>query len=103
MAEKALLQIKEAEAQAQACIKHAQEEAAQIIKRAEKAAADAFLQFSDVQKQKLLENKMQAETTARKNSMEFSNETADLCLELNQKLLSNKSKAVDAVIQMIIT
>lgn len=101
MAEKAFLQIKEAEAQAQTLIKTAQEEAAQIIKRAEDETADTFLQFSETCSQQALEKKRQAETAAQSNSADFSKETTELCASLKQKLLSQKPRAVDAVIQMI--
>ena len=101
MAEKAFSQIKETEAQAQALIKDAVEEAAHIIKRAEEEAADAFSRFSESCKQQGSEKKRQVATTARTNSETFVKETAESCAALKQKLLSQKSKAVDAVIQMI--
>jgi len=101
MAEKAFLQIKETESQAQTSIKNAQEEAAQIIKRAQEETTDAFLQLSETCKQQALERKRETEITTQANSADFSKETEELCAVLKQKLLLQKQKAVDAVIQMI--
>ena len=101
MAQNAFLQIKEAESQAQALIKSAQENASQIIKRAEEETTDAFLQLSETCKQQALEKKKKAETNARANSMEFSKETEELCVQMKQKLSLQKPKAVEAVIQII--
>jgi len=101
MAQKAFIKIKEAESQAQANIKNAREEAAQIIARAEKEAADAFSRFLDICSQQAVEKKQQIEINARKNSEEFSKETAELCAALKEKLSLQKPKAVDAVIRMI--
>ena len=101
MAEKAFLQIKETEAQAQALIKNAQEEAAQIIRQAEEETANAFLRFFELCKQQALEKKRQAEIAAQTESSKFAKETEELCAALKQKLLSQKQKAIDAVIQMI--
>ena len=101
MAEKAFAQIKEAESKAQALIKNAGDEAAQIIKSAEKSAEDSFTQFSDAYKNRFIDKKNQAEADSVKNAVEFSDETEKLCAELKEKLSVRKSKAVDAVIQII--
>ena len=103
MAEKALLQIKDAEARAQALIENAREEAAQILKRAEEETAAAFLQLSETGRQQASEKRQQAETYAHANSLEFSKETAELCAALKQKLLKQKARAINAVIQSIKT
>ena len=102
MAEKAFTQIKEAESQAQELIKNAGDEALQIIKSAEKSAEDSFLRFSGMCKQQALDKKIRAETESKTAAVEFSNETDKLCAELKKKLLAKKSKAVDAVIGIII-
>lgn len=103
MAQKAFEQIREAETQAQAIIKNAQEEAAQIIKSAEEEMANAISRFSEICRQKALEKKKQTETAAQKNSMEFAAETTDLCAALKETLSLQKSKAVNAIIQVITT
>ena len=103
MAQKAFAKISEAESQARITIKNAQEEAAQIIKRAEEETADAFSRFSDMHKQQAAEKKRQTEANIRKHSEVFSIETTELCAALKEKLSLQKPKAVDAVIQMIIT
>jgi len=101
MAEKAILQIKEAEAQAQALIKNAQEQAARIVKCAEEETADAFSAFSEACKREAAEKKGQAETAALASGAAFAKETEVLCAELKQKLSSNREKAVGAVIQSV--
>ena len=101
MAGKAFSQIKEAEMQAQALIKSAQEEAAQIIKRAEQDTEEAFLKVSETYKRQILDKKRQVEMIAKTNSSRFSKETEVACVELKQKLLSQKTKAIYSIIQMI--
>lgn len=101
MAEQAFLQIKEAEAQAQEIIKNAQEEANRIIRRAEEETADAFSRLAETCKRQAIEKKQKAEAIIRENNYNFSKETADLCGSLKQGLLSKKTRAIDAIIQMI--
>ena len=101
MAEKAFSQIQEAESQAQALIKDAQDEAAQIIKRAEEETMSAFSRISEACKQQALEKKKQTEANAQANSAAFSKETAELRDRLEQKLLLQKSKAIDAVVRVV--
>ena len=101
MAKKAFLQIKDAEAQAQALIKNAQDEAVQIIKRAEEETANALLRLSETSRQQSSEMKRQAETAAGEDNNAFSKETEEQCADLKQKLLLRKPKAIEAVIQLI--
>jgi vacuolar-type H+-ATPase subunit H len=103
VAEKALSQIRDAEAQAQIVIKNAQEEASHIIKDAEDKTASAFIEFSEICKQQGAEKKRQTEKLAQTSSLDFSKQTAELCLALKQELSSQKSTAVDAVIHIITT
>jgi len=102
MAEKAFTQIKEAELQAHELIKTANDEAMQIIKSAEKSAEDSFLRFSETCKKQALDKKIQTENDSKTAADEFSDETEKLCAELKNKLSAQKSKAVDAVIEIII-
>ena len=102
MAEKAFTQIKETELKAQELIRNANDEALQIIKSAEKSAEDSFLQFSDTRKKQALDKKNQTEIDLQKTAAEFSDETEKQRAELKKRLLTRKSKAVDAVIQVII-
>jgi len=102
MAERAIMQIKEAEEQAKASEKNALEEANQIIRRTEEETADAFLSFIQKYERQESDRKQQAEETIRKSNDDFSKETVDLCAALKQKMASQKAEAVDAVIQMVL-
>jgi len=101
MVEKVLTQIREAEAQARALIENAQEEATQIIKRTEEEARGTLSQFSEKSKQRSEEMKQKAELDARKHSEVFAAETEKECAALREELLTQKSGAIDSVLQMI--
>ena len=103
MAQKALLQIREAESQAEAIIKNAQEEAERIIKHADEKTSDTFSRFCDICKTMASEKKQKAEDIACTDSEEFTKETAKLCMMLREKLSMHKTKAVDAVMQMVVS
>jgi len=101
MANEALSQIKEAEAQAQTLIKGAQEEATQIVARAEKEAEDALVQLNELCSRDATQTKRQAEAVARSASAAFVQETTQLCAALGQELSAQKPKAVDAVVKSV--
>ena len=101
MAEKALTQIQQAEAQAQALVKNAQEEAARIITRAQEETADAFARLCEACGQQASEKRLQAEAAALAASAAFAVETARQCAALKQELSSRKPEAVDAVIEIV--
>lgn len=101
MAEKAFLQIKQTEAQAQNIIKVAHEKAAQIIEHSKEQTADTFLGFSEKCKQQALQERQQLKSNIREKSNAFMEETGELSHALKQKLLLQKAKAIDVVIQLI--
>ena len=101
MAESAFLRIKSSEVQAQILIKDAQDEAAQIIKRAEEEVAFASTLFPETCRQQAVEKKSQAEKDAYANSLAFTHETEEQCLVLKQRLLSQKRKAIQEIIEHI--
>ena len=101
MAEKALSQIVEAEAQAQAVLINAQEAAAQMVENAEKETETAFLQCCESFQCQEAEKKRQAKADAQTKSLEFSKQTDELCVALRERLLEKKSNGVDAVIKLI--
>ena len=101
MANEALSQIKEAEAQAQALVRSAQEEAARNISRAEEETADAFSLLNEKCALDGAQKKQQAEASARTASAAFAEETAYQCVALKQELLAQKSKAVHAVVKSV--
>jgi len=101
MAEKALIQIKEAEAQAQVLLENAREEAAQIVARAEDKNAESFARLSEACGQQASESKQQAQANARAASAAFAEETMRQCAALKQQLLSRKAQAIAAVTQTI--
>ena len=101
MAEKAFVQIREAEKEANTLIKNAEEEASRIIDRSEKEAEDAFSKLSKQCREQSVLRKKTAEADALANSIEFSKETEKLCAEIRAKLLLQKENAVDAIIKSI--
>ena len=101
MAEKAIIIIKKAEAEARAAIEKVHMEAEEIVNRAEKETANALSMLLDKCKEQALENKRQAEIDAKRKCGEFSSETAQLCAALKEKLSEKKQISVDAVIQII--
>lgn len=103
MAEKAFMQIKEAEEKAQQIIKDAGEEANRIISLTEEETAEAFSQLAETCKRQAQKEKQKTEAIVRENNENFSLETAELCDSLKQKLFSHKAKAIDAIIKMIAT
>ncbi|MFA5561433.1 MAG: hypothetical protein WDA00_02185 [Eubacteriales bacterium] len=95
------MRIKEAEAQAQKIITSAQEEAARLIRRAEEEAADAFSRLTETGKRQALEKKQATEAAIRESNAHLSQENIALCEALRQSFLSNKARAIDAIIQII--
>jgi len=99
MADKAFMQIKQAESQAQALMENAQAEAARIVTRAQEENTEALARLAETCGQQIQESKQQAQANAQAASAAFAGETMRQCAALMEKLLSQKPKAVDAVIQ----
>lgn len=101
MAKEALLKIQEAEVKAQALIKDAEVKADQIIENAKAEIAKESSKIAEQGKQKIQDEKKEAEKNAGIQSEEFAKQTEALCDTFRQKMLLLRPKAVDSVIQMV--
>ena len=102
MAEQTLTLIKEAEARARDIINNAKSEAAAMIAKASEdaeAAGALFIKKCNGEAADKIEN---AKKSAFETSAAYLSESESLCVDLENNLLRNKQKALDAVINHIL-
>ena len=101
MANEALLKIQEAESKARDLISDARVQADYIIKNSGEELSREFLQLSEQSRNQACEEKEAAQKKSQLISENFEKQTQELCSVSAKEMLSQKSKAVDLIMELL--